>query len=295
MSKVIVVGSVCIDNVTYTKKIPMPGTTVEGDSFFSNVGGKGANQACAINNLESNVIFFGSVGKDSAGDTIKQTFSQLKLPYKLNESSKPTGSSYIWCETVHAENQIIIIPGANFDFPSPYVDEVISYMEKGDILLLQFEIPMEVNYRLLSEAKTRGLTTILNPAPYREFDAKYLCFVDFFIPNEHEMDSFVQGDNDYVSKANEVIKSGVKNVIVTLGEKGSLYVNEHEHFMVSPFKVDAVDTTCAGDSFCGAFASALLNKKEIKEALRFASKASSITVTKKGAIISLPKLSDIIL
>ena len=103
MSKIIVVGSICIDNVTYTKKIPMPGTTVNGDSFFRNVGGKGANQASAINNLESNVIFFGSVGKDQDAEMVKQTFLQYNLPYKLNESSKPTGAAYIWCETVHAE------------------------------------------------------------------------------------------------------------------------------------------------------------------------------------------------
>ena len=167
--------------------------------------------------------------------------------------------------------------------------------KKGNkILLTQLENPV-VRLLALKKAKELGLTTILNPATYHELPDDVFPFIDYFIPNEHELASFVGKQNaDYQEAARVLLKKGLKNLIVTLGKNGSLFINREAQIKIEPIKVDAIDTTAAGDSFLGAFVTALSQDKSIKQAMEFANRCSAITVTRKGAIVSLPKLEEVI-
>ena len=294
MKKVFVLGSINIDNVVYTRVLPQPGITVEGDSFLSNIGGKGANQACAAHFLGADVTYVGAVGKDDNGKRVEDFFKSINLKCHLVKSDKSTGTAMIIIDEANAENRILCVPGANFDIHEKDILPVIDMMEEGDILLLQLECLIETVAFAVRKAKEKGLTVVMNPAPYRS-NIPDDCFadIDYFIPNEHELDSYVSGNLDPIQKSLQILAKGCKNVIVTLGEKGSILVNKNEQIMIEPYKVEAVDTTAAGDSYCGAFVTALANGKDVKEAMKFASLCSSITVTRKGAINSLPKIEEI--
>lgn len=294
MSQIIVIGSVSIDNVTYTKTLPQPGTTIIGEQFLSNIGGKGANQACACSFLKGDVYFLGAVGKDEYGERIIAFLKKQNLKGEIKKSNAPTGIASITLETTSGENRIVIVPGANMDLTKQDILVIKEEMRHAKYLLIQLENPLETVYFALKTAKELGLTTILNPAPYREINEDIFPFIDYFVPNEHELAGYVKNDefND-VQKAEFLHQKGLKNVIVTLGEKGSVLVNDKGVFHVEAKKVKAVDTTAAGDSYLGAFVTALSKGKDVLEAMEFASLCSGLTVTKKGAIASLPKLEDL--
>ena len=292
MKKIIVIGSVSIDNVTYTNTLPVPGMTVYGESFLSNIGGKGANQACAIKFLGGDVEFYGSIGDDDNGKTVQNFLKSVDLRAFLKISDQSTGIANIIIESKTAENRIVIVPGANMDLNKEDIDKVD--FQGKDFLLLQLENKVDAVVYAMKKAKEAGLTVILNPAPYHEIPVEAYSLIDFFIPNEHELEQFTSDvEGNYASRAKHLVAQGIKRVIVTLGEKGSLYVDKSTIFYVDPHKVNAIDTTGAGDSFCGAFVTALSEDKTIKEAMKFASKASSITVTRKGAIKSLPTREEL--
>jgi ribokinase len=295
MSKILVIGSLSIDNVTYTKVLPGPGTTVFGESFLSNIGGKGANQACAATFLGGDVTFFGSIGKDQNGDYISSFLKSLGVKGVLKRSSKQTGVASITLDTFTKENRIIIVPGANMDITKKDIEFILNKEKDIKYLLVQLENPVDTVCFALKKAKELGLTTILNPAPYHELPDDVFPFIDYFIPNEHELASFVGKQNaDYQEAARVLLKKGLKNLIVTLGKNGSLFINRETQIKIEPIKVDAIDTTAAGDSFLGAFVTALSQDKSIKQAMEFANRCSAITVTRKGAIVSLPKLEEVI-
>ena len=292
MKRILVIGSISIDNVTYTSVLPEPGTTVYGESFLSNIGGKGANQACAIHFLNGDVEFYGAVGKDENGERVKKFLKSVGLQANLKISEQNTGVASITIETQNAENRIVIVPGSNMDIAKEDIDKID--FSKFDYLLLQLENPIDSIVYAMKKAKTYGLTVILNPAPYHEVPDTAFPFIDFFIPNEHELEYFTPTvSGSFKTRAEHLIKQGVKRIIVTLGEKGSLYVDEETSFEVPPYKVKAVDTTGAGDSYCGAFVTALAEGLEVKAAMKFASKVSSIAVTRKGAIASLPHRDEL--
>ena len=292
MKKIVVIGSISIDNVVYTQNMPQPGMTVYGESFISNVGGKGANQACAINFLGGDVVFYGAIGDDENGKKAENYLKYAGLTAFLKKSRYQTGIASITIDMVSAENRIVIVQGANLDITKEDIDQID--FSKEDILLLQLENDIDSTIYAMKKAKENGLLVVLNPAPYHSLPDDVYQYIDFFIPNEHELEQFTPNvDGDYLAKAQCLVNKGIKQVIVTLGKKGSLYVNEEKYLLVKPYKVKAVDTTAAGDSYCGAFVTALAQDKTIAEAMDFASKASSITVTRKGAISSLPRLSDL--
>ena len=295
MSKILVIGSVSIDNVTYTKVLPGPGTTVFGESFLSNVGGKGANQACAATFLGGDVTFFGSIGKDQNGDYISSFLKSLGIKGILKRSSKQTGVASITLDTFTKENRIIIVPGANMDMTKNDIEFILNKEKNAKFLLIQLENPIDIVCFALKKAKELGLVTILNPAPYHELPDDIFPFIDYFVPNEHELTSFVGKQNsDYQEMARSLLNKGLNNLIVTLGKNGSLFINRETQLKIASVKVNAVDTTAAGDSFLGAFVAALSQDKSIKEAMEFANRCSAITVTRKGAIVSLPRLEEVI-
>ena len=292
MKKIIVIGSIAIDNVTYTHNLPVPGMTVYGDSFLSNIGGKGANQACAIKFLGGDVKFYGAVGDDVNGKTVQNYLKSQELQAFLKISHKNTGVANIIVDEQNGENRIVVVPGANMDLNKEDIDKIP--FSEADILLLQLENNIDSVEYAIKKVKDAGLLVVLNPAPYHEIPKRVFPLIDYFIPNEHELEQFTPEVNgDYEVRAKALLDQGIKNIIVTLGEKGSYFLNKDEFFLVNPYKVEAIDTTGAGDTFCGAFVTALSKGKSVQESMDFASKASSITVTRKGAIASLPKLNEL--
>ena len=291
MKKVIVIGSISIDNTIYTSKLPSAGTTVSANSYITNIGGKGANQACACLFLGGDVTFIGSVGKDDNGKRVKEFLKSQGLDYHIKDSDEPTGVAFIMLEETSGENRILIVQGANKDLHKEDIDKISDLFRPGDILLTQFENNPEVVQYAVKKAKEHDMTVVLNPAPVNTFDDKNYQYIDYLVPNEHELEQLT-GLKDQIKACNYLLDKGAKNIIVTLGENGSMLVNRDGVIKVAPHKVKAVDTTAAGDSYLGAFVYKLSNNCSVKEAMEFASLASSKTVTKKGAIISLPHKSD---
>lgn len=290
--KILVIGSISIDNTIFTKQLPSAGTTTVADSYFHNIGGKGANQACASMFLGGEVSFIGAVGKDHNGDMIESFLKEQGLHARLKRSDKPTGIAFIILEEETAENRILIVQGANTDLTIEDIDKNIDLFTEGDILLTQFENNMDTVAHVIKKAHEKHMLVVVNPAPIKELDVEYYQYIDYLVPNEHELEA-LSGKTDILLGAKELLSRGAKNVIVTLGEKGSVFINKDEYIKVEPHKVDAVDTTAAGDSYLGALVTKLSEGKNIKEAMEFASLCSSKTVTKKGAIVSLPHLADL--
>ena len=291
--KVLVVGSVNIDQTVFTNEAPTPGVTLHAESYLKNIGGKGANQAVASFLAGGDVYYICSVGHDDEGEYIANYFRSIHLRHHLAYSPLHTGMAFITTNLLNGENQILVIKGANsslnLDFKSLFDEKI----KESDYLLTQLEIPLETVYYLIREGKRNGLTTILNPAPYKDLDEEIYPYIDYLVPNEHELDLLVKGNLPLEEKAKALLTKGVKNVIVTLGDKGSSLINEKRISRVEPRKVKAIDTTAAGDSYLGAFVTALSEGKDVIEAMKFATIASSITVTRKGAINSLPNRKEI--
>lgn len=292
MRKILVIGSIAIDNTIYTKKLPTAGTTTIADSYFTNIGGKGANQACAAMFLGADVSFIGAVGKDHNGEMVINFLKENGLNARIKRSNEPTGVAFIILDESNAENRILIVQGANTDLTKEDIDANLDLFNEGDILLTQFENSIETVEYILKKAHEKKMIVVLNPAPIKEFDEKYYQFVDYLVPNEHELEALSK-NKKVLQGCRDLLNKGAKNIIVTLGEKGSILVNKKEMIEIAPHKVDAVDTTAAGDSYLGALVTKLAEDKPIKEAMEFASKCSSITVTKKGAIVSLPHQEDV--
>ena len=290
--KILVVGSISIDNTIFTRQLPSAGTTTVADSYFQNIGGKGANQACAALFLGSEVSFIGAVGKDHNGDLVDSFLKEQKLNARLKRSEKPTGIAFIILEEETAENRILIVQGANTDLTKEDIDRNLDLFTEGDILLTQFESSMDTVSYVIKKAHEKHMTIVVNPAPIKKLEEEYYQYIDYLVPNEHELEALSE-KTDLLLGTKELLSRGAKNVIVTLGEKGSVLINKDEYIKIAPHKVNAIDTTAAGDSYLGALVTKLSEGKEIKEAMEFASLCSSKTVTKKGAIVSLPHLEDL--
>ena len=293
MRKILVIGSISVDNTVYTKSLPTAGTTTIADSYFTNVGGKGANQACASLFLGGDVSFIGAVGEDSNGDAVIKFLNEKGLKSRIKRSKSPTGVAFIILEEQTAENRILIVQGANNDVLISDIDKNLDLFNEGDILLTQFENSIETVEYVIRKAKEKKMIVVVNPAPIKKVDESVYQYINYLVPNEHELES-LSGTSDVLEGCKALLAKGVKNVIATLGEKGSMLVNSNETIKVKPHKVDAVDTTAAGDSYLGALVTKLSLDANIKEAMEFASLCSSKTVTKKGAIVSLPHLDELI-
>ena len=294
MSKrsVLVIGSIAVDNTIFTKKLPVAGMTTIADSFLTNIGGKGANQACAAMFLGADVHFIGAVGEDKNGKHVEEFLAEQGLKARIKKSKSPTGVAFIILEEQTGENRILIVQGANTDIKKEDIDNNLDLFKKGDILLTQFENSVETVEYVLKVAHEKGMVIVLNPAPIKKINEECFKYVDYLVPNEHELEALT-GTSDILEGCIILLNKGAKNVIATLGEKGSLLVNKEIVNKVEPHKVNAVDTTAAGDSYLGALVSKLADNKDIIEAMEFASLASSYTVTKQGAIVALPHLEDL--
>ena len=295
--KILVIGSSNTDMTTKTRKLPLPGETVLGGVFTMGAGGKGANQAVAAQRLGGNVQFICKVGHDMFGDnSIAQYKSEGLDTSGILRSELPSGVALIYVDE-NAENCIVVASGANGDFSEADVELSRKAIEGCGILLLQLETPVPSVLKAAKIAHEAGAFVVLNPAPACPLPEELFRYLDLFIPNETELATFsgmpVASKEDAEKAAAAMKAKGVGKIIVTMGSKGALICGDGPAEFVPAHKVKAVDTTAAGDTFCGALCVAISEGKTLKEATEFATAASALTVQKMGAQNSIPFRKEI--
>jgi ribokinase len=281
---VCVVGSANLDLVATADRIPLPGETVLGVDFAEHPGGKGLNQAVAAARCGATTAFCGALGGDAAagqltdvmdGDGIDRTTIQ-QLP------GVPTGRAMI-SVSADGENSIIVIPGANAALHPEHVRDIAA---SASVLIVQLEIPLATVQAALEAARSAGATTILNPAPAVALAPETLALCDVIVPNEHEA--------ELLGGVDDLLRLGAKAVVVTMGSRGArLFRPGADPVAIEPFLVEPVDTTAAGDAFCGGLAASLAKRSELLDALRFASACGALATTRAGAVPSLPRRSEV--
>lgn len=296
--RIVVIGSCNTDMVINMERLPLPGETIIGGNFFMNAGGKGANQAVAAARLGGNVSFMAKVGNDHFGSrSIEQYKAEgVNVEHITVDNDQPSGVALIMVDS-HGENCIAVASGANALLLPADVERAKEMIEQGDIVLMQLETPMETVEYAAHLAHKKGKKVILNPAPAMSLSDVLLGDLYMLIANETETE-FLTGvkitDMESVCRAADVISDkGVKNVVITLGSKGAFVKENDTYHKVPAIKVKAVDATAAGDTFCGALCVALAERKGILEAVEFANKCASVTVTRMGAQSSLPYRAEI--
>ena len=294
---ILVLGSSNTDMTVKTKALPKPGETVLGGIFTMGAGGKGANQAVAARRLGGDVQFICKVGHDIFGDNAIAQYEQEGLDTRgILRSEQPSGVALI-CVDAHAENSIVVASGANADLTEADVEASREALEQCGILLLQLETPIPSVLKAARIAHEAGAIVVLNPAPACPLPDELFRYIDLFIPNETELSTFsglpVSDEKTAAKAAAAMQAKGVGKLIVTMGSKGSLICEGGDPVFVPAHKVKAVDTTAAGDTFCGGLCVALSEGRDLKAAAEFATAASALTVQKMGAQSSIPYRKDI--
>ncbi len=298
MTKITIIGSSNTDMVIKSGHLPAPGETVLGGDFFMNPGGKGANQAVAAARLGGEVHFVCKVGKDVFGETALQQFKQdgIHTRFVTQDPLAPSGIALINVDA-KGENCITVASGANNCLSKGDIDAASEIFEAGDFVLTQLETPLETVVYAAKIAAKKGLKVVLNPAPAAELPAELFAHLYAITPNETEAE-FLTGIpvNDLLSAekaANILLHKGVQHVIITLGAEGALYKTAYETEHIPVAKVEAIDTTAAGDCFNGALVVGLSEGMSWTEAITFACKAACISVTRLGAQASMPRLEEL--
>ncbi len=297
MNDITVLGIFVADISFSGNKIPTIGETILGDSYNIGPGGKGCNQAIAISRLGEKVNFITKLGNDEYGKLAinKLKEDDINTSHIIFSNKHKTGVAGIHVDKNTGKNAIIVVRGAP---ASLTIDEInTNIIKQSKIFLTQLEIPKEVTLHCLKVAKENGLINILNPAPAIKLSNDFFSLVDYFTPNETEAEFYtgvkIDDVKDAKESASKLINLGIKNVIITLGEKGLFFTDGKEEIYIKASPVKAVDTTGAGDAFNGGFSFALLKGKKIKECLEFANKVAGLSTTKLGAGDSMPTLEDI--
>ena len=301
MSDICVLGNFVADNSFYANKLPVKGQTIFGNGYNVGPGGKGSNQAIAAVRLGSKVSFLGKIGDDDNGKMAIDLYKKNKIDSKTVFITKdyPTGVAGIMVNKSDGTNAIIVYPGASMEITIEEVNQFSELLSKCKVFLTQLEIKKKVTLHSLKIAKKGNAITILNPAPAIEIEDEFFNYIDFFTPNETEAEFYFGKKVETYKQAKEAgnffLNKGVKNSIITLGEKGVYFVNKDNSFSIPALdlKDRVVDTTGAGDSFNGALASGLEKGLEIKECLNYAVKASGVSTTKKGAADAMPTNKDL--
>jgi len=295
MPNILVVGSLNADLVVRTPRFPNPGETISGDDLQVIPGGKGANQAVAAARLGSNVSMLGRVGKDNFGNFLLENLKSNNVNSQLVQFDDASTGTAIIVVDENGQNSIVLSAGANSKV-SPSDVEHASFSD-FDLLLLQLEIPTPSVLSAIKLAKEKGVRVILNPAPAKELPHELTSLADFVIPNETELSLLTKTEVKDIPTAEIagklLLDHGTQNVIVTLGSNGALIVTQELTRHIPPFKVDVVDTTAAGDAFIGGFATALLQNKELEDAVRYGCATGALATTKFGAQPSLPTLDEV--
>lgn len=298
MNKVIVYGSMNMDSSVQVERLPKKGETINGHSFVLNPGGKGANQSVAAAKSGANTFMIGSVGNDLFGNQLIDSLKLASVNCEYIHKSTDDSTGVATIIRTEGENRIIVSPGANLLLSS---DDIAKSLDKiavpNDFFLSQFETGHLNVLESFIEAKKRKLITVLNPAPAKPIDDVFYPYIDLIIVNQSESEFLTGIYPNNKSECDEVVafftKKGVHSIIITLGAYGSFYSNGEMKLFVPSYKVQAIDSTAAGDTYIGTLLYCLSISKEIEESMYYASKAAALTVTKLGAQQSIPYKQDI--
>lgn len=291
--KILVIGSSNTDMTIKAARIPAPGETILGGDFKMGPGGKGANQAVAAARLGGNVTFVCKVGRDLFGENAVRGYEKEGIDTShILYSEKPSGVALIMVDA-SGENVISVAPGANGDMTVEDIRSMRDIIISADYLILQLEIPVAAVLEAAKIAHNAGVYVILNPAPATKLPEEIFGYLSLITPNQTEAALMTGIKEDIDAAMNELSLMGVKNILFTLGSKGSAVWTGSEALIVPAQKVNAVDATAAGDTFCGALCVAMSEGLSLKDAAEFATKASALTVQKMGAQESIPHRKDI--
>lgn len=297
-AKIVVVGSVNTDMVVKSERIPGPGETVTGGTFFMPAGGKGANQAVAAARLGAQVTLVAKVGDDMFGRQAIDNFQKegILTDHIVRDGENATGVALILVDQA-GENCISVAPGANFAITPEDVDAAAEAIRGADVVLLQLEIPMAVVEHTAELAAEAGVPVVLDPAPAAPLPEGLLPNVSVLTPNESEAERLtgiaVSDEASARQAAAALLESGARNVIITLGTKGALVVGPEMDTLIPSYEVQAADSTAAGDAFNGGLAAALGSGDTLEDAVRQAAMVGALSVTKMGAQPSLPTADEL--
>jgi len=298
--KLLVVGSINLDLVASSQRIPLPGETVSGKTFNTFPGGKGANQAVAAGRLGAPVSMIGRLGNDAFGAQLRASLEAAGVDTKAVEVV-PTSSGIALITTADdGQNAIVVVPGANGELSPRELEKHLALIREAGIILAQLEIPLETIELLATIARRENIPLMLDPAPARALPASLLASVDWLTPNETETMTLLQrkatelSSEDAEDAALQLLTQGSRNVLLKLGERGCyVALGNGERTLVPAYRVKAVDTTAAGDAFNGAFATALLRGSDPVASVKFAAAVAAISVTRRGAQPSMPTPSEV--
>lgn len=298
MGNIVVIGSSNVDMIMKLSRLPKLGETITDGEFVQVFGGKGANQAVAAARAGGNVTFVNCVGEDAYADMMIANFAKdgIKTEFIFKEKGVPSGTALVMIGDA-GKNYLAVAPGANYKLTPAHVDKSIKAIEAADMVIIQLEIPINTTKYILDLCQKLNKKVIYNLAPVQVFDLSYLSKVHLFVVNETEAEELtkldVKSNEEVEIAAQKLLSYGAENVIITLGSEGCYFTNHKEKYFLPSFKVQALDTTAAGDTYCGSLAVALTEGKSWKDAIRFASAASAISVTKLGAQPSVPFRKEI--
>lgn len=294
----LVFGSINMDLVARTPRLPAPAETITGHQFFTAPGGKGANQAVAAARLNVSTRMIGRVGDDNFGPALLKNLQTNGVDTSLVgvETGVSSGVAIIAVDD-RAENNIIIIPGANGRVGQPDVERLAQNLAGVSVLLLQLEVPLAATVAAARTGRDAGVTVILDPAPAQPLPAEIYPLINIITPNEVEATQLVgfsvTGRDDAFKAAETLLERGVETAIIKMGAQGVVYAAQNgERGFVSAFKIKAVDTVAAGDAFNGGLAAALIQNQSLKQAIRWGAAAGALSATRAGAQPSMPTRAE---
>ncbi len=296
--QITVVGSSNIDFIMQVARLPLPGETVTDGKFTQAFGGKGANQATAASRSGGEVVFIASVGEDTYGKAMKKNLRADGIETRTLQFHPhiPTGSALILVDAA-GENSIAVSPGANHAFSLDHLEACAEVLRGSSLILLQMEIPASILERTFEIAYKADVPVMLNYAPIKDKAIELSEKIAYLVVNEIEASELtglsVKTEAEARKAAQALRTKGIETIIVTLGASGSLLLTSELEVLIPAFPVTPVDTTAAGDTFCGALATALTEEKPLSEAVRFASAAAALSVTRMGAQPSIPLRPEI--
>ncbi len=296
--EILVIGSFMMDLVVRTPRVPEEGETIIGISFNRFPGGKGANQAVAASRLGGKVAMAGKLGEDGFGDIFLSVLAEegIDAAHVLRDGQAATGIGSITLDEA-GNKRIVVVPGANMHYTVEELREIEAVIAQSGIVMLQLEMDLAVICEAVNLAHKHNVPVLLNPAPAQKLPDELLAKVTYLTPNETEakiLSGIEVTDAATAAEAAQALRAkGVKNVVITLGDKGALVAGEEGTQHVPGFAVQAVDTVAAGDAFNGAMALAVVRGESLAKAARFANAVGALAVTRPGAIPSLPTRSEV--
>lgn len=297
--KITVFGSYVADLMGRTPHLPIPGETVKGSIFNMGAGGKGFNQAVAAHKAAADVVMVSKIAKDPFGQIALDVMDRLSMDqsHMIYSQTTGTGIALIMVDENTSQNEIVVIPGACGEITLEEVEGIAPLIKESGYLLVQFEINLDALQRAMEIAHEAGVRIVLNPAPYQQVPDSLLAMADIVTPNETEAESLtgicVDSEEAAVLAANLLHAKGIPDVVITLGGRGVFVSSNGQQRLLPPFRVDAIDTTGAGDAFNGGLVAGLAEGMDIWQAARFASAVAGISVTRLGTAQSMPSRAEV--